>query len=383
MLTVAITKKVLEPEAVRTMVFFSVPYLLFVCVRDIIVNNLDFDFVASDIIFLFKYIFLSYLFVLLLKEKTMSYIVTVMVDLTILSLFFFVLQIAGFAEDIYRISSGWSLANTVNIDGYTNFLIFSFTRNRHDYANSGFVWEPGAFGCFLIIALMFHFFINKFRLDFKAWILIIGILTTFSTKSYIAFLVLLFLAYRYRQQKIRKSFFILLPAFIILIIAVPFLGNKIVETYYADLSDLNRLSVLERFYHKQNTQIPLNRFASMSYIYDSFRERLVLGVSNKYDVILNKKMDVNVSNGVFDFLAKFGLVGFVILVYSYLKFCFNYLHRFELLFYSLLILFIIGFGEPVLHLPIVLLFLFLPLVLQLKSSTSGFKNKREGLEYYG
>jgi hypothetical protein len=109
-------------------------------------------------------------------------------------------------------------------------------------------------------------------------------------------------------------------------------------------------------------QIPLNRFASMDYVYNNFGPQLILGVNNQYNALLNlnKKVDVNISNGIIDFIAKFGLPGLFFLFYSYLKYCYGFVRRKELLFYCFLIFFVIGFGEPVLHLPLFLIFLFLP-----------------------
>jgi hypothetical protein len=361
MIVIAITKNLLLTKELKTIGIASLIYLVFVGFRDFFLNNLDLDFLISDVIFLFKYIFLSFMFVVVLKEKAVVYIVTVMAHLTVLSLFFYFFQMIGFAEELYRYSSALNLQSNINIEGYTNFVVFTFTKNRHDYANSGFSWEPGASGCFLILTLLLHFFTTQFRFDKKSKILILGIITTFSTTTYLAFIVLLFLTYRFRERRINRWFFILLPLFIVLLITVPFLGNKIVETYYLDLSDLNRLSFLEKYYHKQKEQIPLNRFGSLKYIYDTFQEKLILGVTNKYDVILNRKMDVNISNGIFDFLAKFGLVSYILLLYCYSKYAIAYVRKAELLIYCLLIFLIIGFGEPILHLPLVLIFLFLPL----------------------
>ena len=357
--TVAVSKKILNITDLKIIILFALIYLILVALRDIFINELDSELILSDVIFLFKYLLLSFVYVATLKEKVIPYLVRVIVHLTVLSFFFFFLQIIGFADIIYRYSQALNLPSGNNIEGYTNFVFFSFTRGRHDYANSGFVWEPGAFGCFLSIALLLHFFVNKFRFDKSAIILLLGIITTFSTTTYLALLVILFLTYRARLPKVNRWIILLVPVFLFLIISIPILSDKIGETYYEDMSDLNRLTILERYYRRQNQQIPLNRFASMQYIYTSFGSHLLLGVNNKYNVILNKKMDVDISNGIFDFLAKFGLVGYLFLLYCYGKVCFMYLRNRELLIYCILVFIIIGFGEPMLHLPMMLMFIFL------------------------
>ena len=190
--------------------------------------------------------------------------------------------------------------------------------------------------------------------------MIVGIITTFSTTDYLALLIVLFLAYRVKVPKLNWWTVLLLFVSAAIVIIIPILGDKISDTYYEDMDDLHRLKYLEIFYQHKHMQIPLNRFSSMVYVYDTFKEHLILGVSNKYNVILNLAYNINISNGIFDFLAKFGLVGMVLLLYKYSKFCIESVLKLEYVFYCILALLIIGFGEPILILPIVLIFVFLP-----------------------
>lgn len=276
---------------------------------------------------------------------------------------------------MYRISTALNPASFLHKNGYTNFIIFSITVGAHDYANSGFTWEPGAFGCFLCITLMINFFLNRFTFDKRSIILIIAIITTFSTTTYVALVVLLFLAYRFRAKKFNKWLLLSIPAVVIIFLEVPFLWDKIVDTYNTDMTDLSRLKYLERLYTKLDKQMPLNRFSSMSLIYDTFREKLILGVSNEYFVILDKKINVNISNGIFDFFAKFGVVGLIFVMYRYLKFCYAFVLKAEFLIYCGVLLLILSFGETILHLPFLLIFLFLPM-LKMKPAESAAEKAR-------
>jgi len=360
MLIVAISKKQLTIKNIRTIGLFSIIYLVLVVIRDFVVNDLGTEFLLSDGFFLVKYIFLTFIYCTILKEKAAYYLVRVMVHLTILSFFFFFCQLIGLNDYIYRFSMALNLKSDNTIPGYTNFIIFTFTKGLHDYRNSGFVWEPGSFGCFLTIALLLNFFLNKFKIDKKAIIFIIGIITTLSTTDYLALLIVLFLVYRIKVPKFSwVSVLIVLVAAAIIII-VPLLGEKIADSYYEDMDDLNRLKYLEIFYRHKHMQIPLNRFSSMVYIFDTFNWHLILGETNKYNVILNRVYSINISNGIFDFLAKFGLVGFAYLLYHYAKFCLATVLKWEYVFYCVVALLIIGFGEPLFFLPIVLMFIFLP-----------------------
>jgi hypothetical protein len=192
----------------------------------------------------------------------------------------------------------------------------------------------------------------------------IGIITTVSTTGYLALLIILFLSYRYRTPKINLWVLAIIPLSIILIVSVPVLGDKIMHTFKDDMQE-NRPKNLKKLAHaylheKLDKQIPLNRFSSMAIIYNVFGDDLILGVSNKYDVILNKTYNVNISNGVFDFLAKFGLVGLIFVIYKYARSSLYYLKRTELVIYVVIIFLIIGTGEPIISLPFILIFLFIP-----------------------
>ena len=359
MVIVAISKKLFNVKNLKVIGIFSIVYLAFVVIRDLFINSLDTSFLLSDVFFLLKYILLTYVYCIILKEKVAAYLIKVVVHLTILSFCFYFFQLIGLGEYIYNLSSSLNLQNNYYIEGYTNFILFSFTKGQHEYRNSGFAWEPGSFGCFLVITLMLNFFLNNFTFDKKSKILIIGILTTLSTSDYLALLILLFCAYRYRIPGVNRWLWLIIPLSVALFILVPFLGNKISDVYNGDLDDLNHLKFLSKFYKHYNQQIPLNRFSSMSYIYDAFGANLILGVSNKYDAILSKGYSVNISNGIFDFLAKFGLVGFVYLIYNYSKFCLVFIVKWEYLLYCIVILLLISFGEPILFFPLVLMFIFI------------------------
>ncbi|HAF76638.1 MAG TPA: hypothetical protein DCG42_04885, partial [Maribacter sp.] len=72
------------------------------------------------------------------------------------------------------------------------------------------------------------------------------------------------------------------------------------------------------------------------------------------------EFNVNISNGIMDFITKFGLLGLMVLLYRYGKLCRAYLRKTEYVCYSILILLILSFGEPILMLPICVIFIFLP-----------------------
>ncbi|MXV17406.1 O-antigen ligase family protein [Hufsiella ginkgonis] len=356
-LVIAIYQKRFEKKDLVHIAIFTGVYLLVIAFRDTLLNELDTDYLVADYLFLVRFIYLSFIYCMLLKERLLANIVKVMTHLTVVSFFFYAFQLLS-SDNLFAITSSLKLPNGNDLPGYSNIVIYTYTQGFHDFSNSGFVWEPGAFGCFLVISLMFHFFLNKFSFDATAVILIIGNITAFSTTNYLALIILFFLVYRYRVPRINIWVLILIPSIIIAFFTIPFLADKIVATYKEDMDDLNNLRVLERWYRHHRMQVPLNRFSSAVYIWDNFGDKMFLGVTNRYNDILNKQYKVNISNGLFDFLAKFGIAGLLYFLYRYLRFCAKFMKNGEQVIYCLLIILVASFGEPILAIPFTLIFLF-------------------------
>lgn len=357
---VAIKYKALTQKELRIFGSFSVAFCAFIIIRNVLFNSLPIPFLISDVLFLFKFIFLSFLYVAILKHETSQNIVKVMTDLTLVSFFFFPLQLIGGSTFFNFIK----MLHLTPVEPYSeifaNCLVFTYTKELHDFRNSGFVWEPGGFGCFLIISLMLNFFINKFTFDRSSIVLIIGVVTTVSTTAYLALLIILFMMYRYKNRKVNFGVLLLIPLLILVMIKTPFIGEKIVSLYTSDMDNLENIEHLSHYYDDNEVQMRLNRFASIAYIYDLFKHKLIFGVSNMYDEIMNKVYNVNISNGIMDFIAKYGLIGFIYLMSCYAKFCKKRVKYSECVVYCVLVLIVLGFGSPILTTPVALIFLFLP-----------------------
>jgi len=362
MLVVAIAKKLMARSDLKIILVFSAVYLGFVAIRDLFINGLGMDFLTSDAIFLFKYVLLSFTFCVILKDRLTDYLVKVLIHLTIISFFFYFFQLIGLGNTLYSYFTSINLPNGINSPGYSNILIFTYDTN-HEFRNSGFFWEPGAFVCILIVGLLLHLFTNKFSFDRRTKLLLVGIVTTVSTTGYLALLILFFLWYRYKVPRLNIWVVVLIPVSIILILNIPVLGDKISKTFDDDMSmSHSEIKRSERYLKaRQDRQVALNRFSSAVVIYEAFGSELILGVSNKYDEILNNIENVNISNGIMAFLAKFGLVGFIFVIYKYSKFCIIYVGKVELLIYCILILIVLSIGESIMFLPFILNFLFMTL----------------------
>lgn len=104
------------------------------------------------------------------------------------------------------------------------YLLNGWAINR----NSGFAWEPAAFGAMLSWALLFNFFINKFKLNLKSVIFFIAALTTFSlgTYSYLFLLAIFFILVR----RLKYSLYLISGIFLIFFTVwnLPFIQENIV-----------------------------------------------------------------------------------------------------------------------------------------------------------
>ena len=343
-------------------------------------NQLPIDYFKSDVFYFFKFVLTSYLFCLILKEKTLYYLIKVVTHLALISIVFYIIQFYQNGAIVKAIGNAFESV-TVNDNSlrYTNFLVFTYD-TIHYYRNSGFCWEPGAFGSFLTLALLFNFLMNDFKLNKEAFIITLAILTTVSTTAYLAVFLLFFLRYRVLNKGSKVTIIAFAIVLAIAIPNVPFLGEKIVEIYDQDIRDLKRIEELSTYYDDVQRQIPLNRFASVIFLYEQFDWKLFLGVSNQYDEYYINEYNVNISNGIMDFITKFGVVGLFVLLWRYGALCKVYLRKMEYVIYSVMILLILSFGEPILMLPICVIFIFLPTFKNQDFSTLSFKYRSEFLQ---
>ena len=359
MIVVALSFNRIKKKDVQFFILSSVIYFIYILFR-FKLNQLPTDYFKSDVFYFFKFVLTSYLFCLILKERALYYLIKVISHLALISIVFYVLQ---FYQDGAIVKAIGKAFESITVETfslrYTNFLIFTYD-TIHYYRNSGFCWEPGAFGSFLTLALMFNFLINDFKLNKEALIITLAILTTVSTTAYLGVFLLFFLRYRVLNRGSKIAIIIFAVIFALAIPNVPFLGEKVVEIYEQDIRDLKELEQLSVYYEDVERQIPLNRFSSVIFLYEQFNWKLFLGVSNQYDEYYINEFNVNISNGIMDFITKFGLVGLMVLLYRYGKLCRGYLRKTEYVCYSILILLILSFGEPILMLPICVIFIFLP-----------------------
>jgi len=204
-----------------------------------------------------------------------------------------------------------------------------------------------------------HFLINGFKYDKGAWILTIAIITTLSTTTYVCFAFIILLFLRVNGLKITTVVLFAVPILCIVAFQVPFLVDKIGRIWEEDQFELREMTRLAGWYQKNGGQLHLNRFGSFIYIYDYLNYKLIWGVSNGYQDTLPEGDVLNISNGDIDYVAKFGVIGLLFLLHRYILFLKKFLYSNEYIIYCVIILLVLGFGEPMLMFSSTLCFLFL------------------------
>lgn len=164
----------------RKIIFATI--LLFGC-QHLVLEMASFP---GDINFLFK-IYSAYLMTSYMGERFRETYFRVMVFVSAISLFFF---------SVYVVSN---VGIGLEFDRYHTIFIYNTLKNSDEIRNCGMFWEPGAFQGFIMVSFLLY--IDRLK---ELWvknrrsviILILAILSTFSTTGYVvlfSFLVLYFL----------------------------------------------------------------------------------------------------------------------------------------------------------------------------------------------
>ena len=141
----------------------------------------------------------------------------------------------GFAKQFTSLN----VEKAVMDGGGVNFIIYNFqTDFIHDYIgfhrNAGPFWEPGMFAFYINIALFFELFIHREQyMAIKILILILALISTFSTGGYIAGIALIFFFLLNKSRSI-MTWLIFVPVAVIsinYITQLEFVGSKFEGQY--------------------------------------------------------------------------------------------------------------------------------------------------------
>lgn len=315
---------------------------------------------TKTILKIFIYFIASYFSVKSLKYKFIDAYVYIVYILALISLVFFV-----FSYILPSMSYLFNFANTVfPLTNVTNPTLIIYTFDNAFYSglspllrNAGFAWEAGGYATFLNIALFFYIFKNNLTfkqifMDKVSLILIISIITTFSTAGYITlFFILSVYSFMYKS-KIKYLFIILLGLTLLISFSnFAFLGDKITNQY-------------EVAYKSRN------RFGAAILDWEDIKKSPLVGWSRKEKVLFGSQAYTEIShrpNGITNLLRVYGFLYFIPLLFLlFISFKRYFLYigigsrkSRTLSLYLLIVILLMSFSQLILQKLIIKSFLFL------------------------
>ena len=298
-------------------------YLLTILLTILLLQSIKFNFFPYITYFgLFIRILTAYFIVKGVGDSFVSIFISIMRVLATISLIFLllILIIPGLDEFLIQNLSVVSISGPFVVERHNILGVYTIIPMEL-FKNAGPFWEMGAFGGYLILALMFSLIKNNQLLSKENLILIVAILTTQSTTTYIAFFVLLALFY---YQNIKNIIFKLLLLVTISLSAYyayinfDFLGKKIEH----QLKSAKKIRVLTG---KEDSQ----RFINILKDWHDFKGHEIIGRGphsrTRYSIQAEHQIR---TVGSTDMIVRFGLPFFILLLYiiyksirSYILYC--------------------------------------------------------------
>jgi hypothetical protein len=183
--------------------------------------------------------------------------------------------------------------------------------------NSGFMWEPGAFGGILIFAIIYYYITGKKSLNRRIYVLSAIAITTVSTTTIMGlllFVMLIILKNSGKKPLFQFFSFIVFILIAIQIYALPFMGQKI-NSYLKDNLDYTEFN--ENLVNGYTTGTSIGRFSGLLIELKRFPQSPIVGNgwdSNYSDLGLSNEWSN--PNALANILGRFGTVGIAFLLYG-------------------------------------------------------------------
>lgn len=211
--------------------------------------------------------------------------------------------------------------------------------------NSGIFWEPGAFQCFINLALIFELFGER-KSKFNIILFIITILTTQSTSGYIIMAINLLYSMLTLKVKFKSKINIILLSIFIVTVVSYLANSKIITDKFQDGNTSYNL--------RTNDLIgSINIISKYPLTGVGYVSQLRIFEENVNYIEKN-------SNGLLIFIMEFGLIIFsvyTVFLYYGIKNKIIYRSRYDIIFF-ILMLFIMFNSEPIVLYPLFLYFIF-------------------------
>jgi hypothetical protein len=311
----------------------------------------------------------GYFIILYFKRAFISYFENIVFVLAFISLPLYIIQIIS--KDFYNIFE--RLSNALLIPGYMElgdfrYLLIFLINPGGLTRNSGFMWEPAAFGGTLAWAMLFNLFINKFKPNNRLSIFIIAALTTFSVGTYI-YLFFISILYFY-ENRLKKAFILIIPFAILLIIIST---NPFFQDQFNMMSGkiMKEPENVEEAVSGNVKSYQVSRYAGI-YINVAFFLKNPLGYGFPNEKREEFKLLASSPNGLMHILVRWGIIGISIFVFCVIRLIYflkgSYFPDIKKIsvFLSVLVFILPFTGNPFYHRPLMFSFLFLPFLFNRK-----------------
>jgi hypothetical protein len=229
--------------------------------------------------------------------------------------------------------------------------------------NSGFSWEPGRYAIMIIFAMFFNVIRNKFSFqnNLNFWILLLALISTFSTTGFSAFfIIVLFLYLNTKAKRYKLLYSIVLIPLIYFFVSTEEFGGKVKGAWVED-------EIIQYVKNKNETtesnRIVVDRFGSFLAGFTNFKNDPIFGYGPDQDNSYFAKNFVGVSNyGLMGDFAKFGLFIGLLLVISLFYTSIWYAKKFSFRnnFIFILLFLICSFSYNITQVPIFLSMISFP-----------------------
>tara|TARA_B100000963_G_C22612053_1_gene665359 strand:- start:54 stop:1298 length:1245 start_codon:yes stop_codon:yes gene_type:complete len=193
--------------------------------------------------------------------------------------------------------------------------------------NCGFCWEPGPFSCFLCLALVIYLLKNKFKLDKRVLVYSITMLSTFSSTGYVC-LMIIFSWFVFMNN---KRYFLLSLPFALFIMYLFFIQSSVLGDKILD--QMTEAEVGFEFYAEYGAekQTSIGRFNGFLLNLKDFENYPILGHGGNFDATFSELNNLNITStsGLGNWLAQYGIVGFLFLLISFYRSSFLIVNIFE------------------------------------------------------
>lgn len=304
-------------------------------------------------------ILIPYLTLKIVGEQYWDYFVKIVVISALISIPFYALQLLypQIFISLYPYFS-WTDSEIRQNSGKYGFIIH-VVHISYEIRNSGFAVEPGMFGYFLGMGIIVQLLKNELIIDRKILVLLAVGFTTVSTSFFLFAWVIISVLLLYRRNLL--FYFINIPIILLIILYtlnLDFMFDKIIKTYD------NATFTFDTGYQTTAAE-GLNRIGGIILdLQDFFSYPLGYG-STIGDRFVRDGLMISSPNGLGRFIRSFGIVGILCLIVFIKRAGVYFSKNIQDRFISIIIafsVFIFFFSNPLERDPILLMFLFSPMI---------------------